>query len=53
MTELPCFTEGTEVLDRYDFDEHNFWPDIALMAAIYAAFHLLAYIFLWRRCRSK
>lgn len=52
-TELPCLTDGTEVLDRYDFDERNFWPDIALMAAIYAVFHLLAYVFLWRRCRSK
>ncbi|KYN07741.1 Protein scarlet, partial [Cyphomyrmex costatus] len=52
-TELPCFTEGTEVLDRYDFDEGNFWPNIILMAAIYAVFHLLAYVFLLRRCRSK
>ncbi|XP_036147912.1 protein scarlet isoform X2 [Monomorium pharaonis] len=52
-TELPCLTEGAEVLDRYDFDERNFWPDIVLMTAIYAVFHLLAYVFLWRRCRSK
>ncbi|XP_024867190.1 protein scarlet isoform X1 [Temnothorax curvispinosus] len=51
--DLPCLTEGTEVLDRYDFDERNFWPDIALMAAIYIIFHSLAYVFLWRRCRSK
>ncbi|GAB1859723.1 Protein scarlet isoform X1 [Camponotus japonicus] len=51
--ELPCLTEGTEVLDRYDFDEHNFWPDIILMAVIYIIFHLLAYIFLWKRCRSR
>ncbi|EFN66384.1 Protein scarlet [Camponotus floridanus] len=51
--ELPCLTEGTEVLDRYDFNEHNFWPDIILMAVIYIVFHLLAYIFLWKRCRSR
>ncbi|KMQ88739.1 protein scarlet [Lasius niger] len=51
--ELPCLTEGTEVLDRYDFDERNFWPDIILMAVIYVVFHLLAYVFLWRRCRSR
>ncbi|KAM0733915.1 Protein scarlet [Formica fusca] len=51
--ELPCLTEGTEVLDRYDFDERNFWPDIILMAVIYIVFHLLAYVFLWKRCRSK
>ncbi|XP_011877516.1 PREDICTED: protein scarlet isoform X1 [Vollenhovia emeryi] len=52
-TELPCLTEGADVLDRYDFDERNFWPDVALMAIIYAVFHSLAYVFLWRRCRSK
>ncbi|XP_071633404.1 protein scarlet-like isoform X2 [Temnothorax longispinosus] len=51
--DLPCLTEGIEVLDRYDFDERNFWPDIALMAAIYIIFHSLAYVFLWRRCKSK
>ncbi|KYQ59055.1 Protein scarlet, partial [Trachymyrmex zeteki] len=52
-TELPCYTEGVEVLDRYDFNERNFWPNIILMAAIYTVFHLLAYVFLWRRCKSK
>ncbi|EGI61707.1 Protein scarlet [Acromyrmex echinatior] len=53
ITELPCLTEGAEVLDRYDFNERDFWPNIILMAVIYAVFHLLAYVFLWRRCKSK
>ncbi|EZA53359.1 Protein scarlet [Ooceraea biroi] len=52
-SELPCFTEGTEVLNRYDFDESNFWPDIVLMVIIYVVFHLLAYVSLWKRCRSN
>ncbi|XP_025155342.1 protein scarlet isoform X2 [Harpegnathos saltator] len=51
--ELPCLTEGSQVLDRYDFDEGGFWTDIVLMAGIYAVFHLLAYVFLWKRCRSQ
>lgn len=51
--ELSCLTEGAEVLDRYDFDERNLWPNIVLMATIYLVFHSLAYVFLWRRCRSK
>ncbi|XP_014478933.1 PREDICTED: ABC transporter G family member 3-like [Dinoponera quadriceps] len=51
--ELPCLTEGSQVLDHYDFDEGSFWTDIVLMAGIYTVFHLLAYVFLWKRCRSK
>ncbi|XP_012134592.1 protein scarlet [Megachile rotundata] len=50
---LPCITEGLEVLQRYDFDETNFWMDIVLMVVIYFIFHLLAYVCLWNRCRWK
>lgn len=51
--ELPCITNGSAVLDHYDFNENNFWHDIVLMAIIYTIFHLLGYFFLWRRCRNK
>lgn len=51
--ELPCLTEGAQVLDRYDFDESNLWTDVLLMAVIYAVFHLSAYVCLRRRCKSK
>ncbi|XP_043270410.1 pleiotropic drug resistance protein TUR2-like [Venturia canescens] len=52
-SELPCLTEGSQVLDRYDFDEKNFWMDITAMAIILTVFHILAYLSLWNRCRSK
>ncbi|XP_020285097.1 protein scarlet [Pseudomyrmex gracilis] len=51
--ELPCLTDGVEVLDRYDFDERDFWLDIVLMLLLYTVFHLLACVFLWKRCKSK
>ncbi|XP_044009631.1 protein scarlet-like isoform X1 [Aphidius gifuensis] len=53
QSELPCVTDGSEVIDIYDFDEDNFWSDIISMAIIYASFHVLGYFFLWRRCRAK
>ncbi|KAF3421562.1 hypothetical protein E2986_13333 [Frieseomelitta varia] len=30
-SELPCITEGIDVLHRYDFDETNFWIDMLSM----------------------
>lgn len=51
--ELPCITDGIQVLQRYDFDETNFWIDIILMVTIYFVFHIFAYICLWNRCRWK
>ncbi|XP_024945590.1 protein SNQ2-like [Cephus cinctus] len=52
-SDLPCITEGSEVLNRYDFDEANYWIDILYMSIIYTGFHLLGYFCLWNRCRSK
>ncbi|XP_026668551.1 ABC transporter G family member 3-like [Ceratina calcarata] len=51
--ELPCITEGDEVLRLYDFDESNFWMDALLMLATYLVFHILACVCLWNRCRWK
>ncbi|XP_076242444.1 protein scarlet-like isoform X2 [Calliopsis andreniformis] len=52
-SELPCITEGFQVLQRYDFDEANFWMDTILMIIIYLVFHVLGYVCLWNRCRWK
>ncbi|XP_043524917.1 ABC transporter G family member 3-like [Frieseomelitta varia] len=52
-SELPCITEGIDVLHRYDFDETNFWIDMLSMVVIYFIFHILACVCLWNRCRSK
>ncbi|XP_048504896.1 protein scarlet isoform X2 [Athalia rosae] len=51
--ELPCMTEGSEVLERYDFDGDNYWTDISFMAVIYLVFHALGYACLWNRTRYK
>lgn len=51
--ELPCITDGIQVLHRYDFNETNFWIDIILMVTIYFVFHIFAYMCLWNRCRWK
>ncbi|XP_033221030.1 ABC transporter G family member 3-like [Belonocnema kinseyi] len=51
--DLPCITNGSDVLEHYDFNENNFWPDLVLMALMYMIFHLLGYFCLWRRCRAK
>ncbi|XP_033315643.1 protein scarlet [Bombus bifarius] len=51
--ELPCITEGIDVLHRYDFDETNFWMDMLSMIVIYLVFHILACVCLWNRCRCK
>ncbi|XP_043799072.1 ABC transporter G family member 3-like [Apis laboriosa] len=51
--ELPCITDGIQVLHRYDFNETNFWMDIILMITIYFVFHIFAYMCLWNRCRWK
>ncbi|KOC62605.1 Protein scarlet [Habropoda laboriosa] len=51
--ELPCITDGAEVLRRYDFDEVNIWMDLILMFIIYLIFHVLGYVCLWNRCRWK
>ncbi|KAK1124576.1 hypothetical protein K0M31_005953 [Melipona bicolor] len=52
-SELPCITEGIDVLYRYDFDETNFWIDMLSMVVIYFIFHILACVCLWNRCRCK
>ncbi|XP_015181878.1 PREDICTED: protein scarlet isoform X1 [Polistes dominula] len=51
--DLPCMTEGSEVLEYYDFDENNFWMNIISMTIIYIVFHIFGYAFLLRRCRSN
>ncbi|XP_014609041.1 PREDICTED: protein scarlet [Polistes canadensis] len=51
--DLPCMTEGSEVLEYYDFDENNFWMNIILMTIIYIVFHIFGYALLLRRCRSN
>ncbi|KAK0160938.1 hypothetical protein PV328_008290 [Microctonus aethiopoides] len=51
--EFPCVTNGTQVMDMYDFNEDNFWTDIILMTIIFTIFHILGCISLWRRCRVK
>ncbi|KAK2584259.1 hypothetical protein KPH14_006668 [Odynerus spinipes] len=38
--DLPCITDGSEVLEHYDFNENNFWLNIISMTVIYIAFHL-------------
>ncbi|XP_046741059.1 ABC multidrug transporter H-like [Diprion similis] len=51
--ELPCMTDGSEVLDRYDFDADNYWTDISFMAVTYVVFHCMGYACLWNRARYK
>lgn len=52
-SELPCIRNGSEVIEIYDFNEENFWTNVISMAVIYTAFHILGYLFLWRRCQTK
>lgn len=51
--DLPCMTNGSEVLEHYDFDENNFWMNIISMTVIYIAFHFFGYVLLRRRCKSN
>ncbi|XP_015116893.1 protein scarlet [Diachasma alloeum] len=51
--ELPCVTDGAEVMEMYDFDETHFWLDLLSMAILSTCFHILGYLCLWRRCRDK
>ncbi|XP_053998042.1 protein scarlet isoform X1 [Hylaeus anthracinus] len=51
--QLPCITDGSGVLQRYDFDQVNFWMDMVLMVVIYLVFHIFGYACLWNRCRLK
>ncbi|XP_050540135.1 protein scarlet-like [Daktulosphaira vitifoliae] len=41
--DVPCLTDGTEVLDKYDFDSSNLMPNIYRMTWLFAAFHLVSF----------
>ncbi|XP_046390561.1 protein scarlet [Ischnura elegans] len=51
VNELPCLTEGSDVLDKYSFSVQNLSRNINAMIALYFAFHILGYICL--RYRTK
>ncbi|GLH06607.1 Protein scarlet [Gryllus bimaculatus] len=47
--DLPCLSEGTQVLDQYSFLPQHLATDLWAMGTLYCTFHLLAYICLrWR-----
>ncbi|XP_018318847.1 protein scarlet isoform X5 [Agrilus planipennis] len=50
--EIPCTTEGREVLDKLSFSQNNLLRDIISMIVICIVFHLLALFFLWKRIRK-
>ncbi|XP_058980481.1 protein scarlet [Musca domestica] len=49
---LPCFHTGTDVLNKYSFDERNLYVNLLAMVGIYLGFHVLGYYCLWRRARK-
>ncbi|XP_073843965.1 ATP-binding cassette transporter scarlet isoform X2 [Musca autumnalis] len=49
---LPCFHTGTDVLNKYSFDEKNLYINLLAMVGIYLGFHVLGYYCLWRRARK-
>ena len=42
--------DGKEVLQQYDFTTENYDLDIFLMVFLQVVFHILAYIFLLKKC---
>ncbi|XP_035783615.1 protein scarlet-like [Anopheles albimanus] len=48
---LPCLRSGREVLEHYSFDEAHLWGNVCAMLLLYLGFHLLGYLFLWRKTK--
>ncbi|XP_052132931.1 LOW QUALITY PROTEIN: protein scarlet [Frankliniella occidentalis] len=48
---LPCLQDGDHVLDHYSFDATHLSRNIIAMGALYALFHALGLLCLWRRVR--
>lgn len=49
---LPCLSNGELVLDHYSFDASHFTRDVAAMGVLYALFHSLGLLCLWRRAKG-
>ncbi|XP_065211511.1 protein scarlet-like isoform X2 [Planococcus citri] len=52
-TDVPCLRNGTEVLASFDFDESNLVPNVCKMFGIYFFMHIVAYIGLLNRIRTR
>ncbi|XP_040173655.1 protein scarlet [Anopheles arabiensis] len=48
---LPCLRTGGEVLEHYSFSETHLAPNLWAMVLLYFGFHLLGYLFLWRKTK--
>lgn len=53
VNELPCLTDGSDVLDKYSFSVSHLSRNIIAMAAMYIVFHILGYICLRYRSKRK
>lgn len=50
---VPCLTNGEEVLDKYSFSETNFNRDLIVMICMLFGFYLLGYCCLWWKIKRK
>ncbi|XP_071445742.1 protein scarlet isoform X2 [Hetaerina americana] len=51
VNDIPCLTEGSDVLDKYSFSVQNLSWNISAMVILYFSFHILGYICL--QCKTK
>ncbi|KAB0802093.1 hypothetical protein PPYR_04279 [Photinus pyralis] len=51
--DIPCLTEGSEVMERYSFSFDNFNRDLWNMFIIGLIFHVLAFLCLCRKTKRK
>lgn len=48
---LPCLQTGQDVMDNYNFSFESLYMDIWALIVLYLMFHLLSYLFLWKRAK--
>ncbi|KAG8229495.1 hypothetical protein J437_LFUL010070, partial [Ladona fulva] len=53
VNDLPCLTEGSDVLDKYSFSVSHLSRNIFAMIAMYLVFHVLGYFCLRYRSKKK
>ncbi|KAJ9597850.1 hypothetical protein L9F63_011292, partial [Diploptera punctata] len=51
--DIPCLSDGSEVLNKFSFSTIHFWRDIFAMIALYILFHILGYSCLYSRARTS
>ncbi|XP_063616946.1 protein scarlet-like [Cydia splendana] len=49
---IPCIKTGPEVLDRFGFEEANFWRNCVCLCLMYCIAHFIAYLMVIKRSRG-